>query len=245
MEEGLEPYIPKGPRKLVDHYRPKFQIRTGSHDEKAIETVWARNSYRRHRDGFQPKPGELWLDIGANVGAFGVMAHKFGAEVVSIEPEPSNATLCASNLEFNGIDNPEVLEVAVVPDVFVGDWVTLFTSKESHRRHSIARPRRDSVELKVPARTLASLVDEFRPDGIKMSIEGAEIQILQNLELPGFVHYLVAEWNFQTDNRLHTLAQGFERMAARYRKVEMSKKVNFTRPTFDFYPASIHLYGWD
>ena len=25
MEEGLELYIPKGPRKLVDHYRPNFR----------------------------------------------------------------------------------------------------------------------------------------------------------------------------------------------------------------------------
>ena len=143
MEEGLELYIPKGPRKLVDHYRPKFQIRTGSHDEKAIETVWPGTATAGTGTASSQNLGELWLDIGANVGAFGVMAHKFGAEVVSIEPEPSNATLCASNLEFNGIDNPEVLEVAVVPRCFcrrLGDAVHL-EGKPPTAQHRAASSR--------------------------------------------------------------------------------------------------------
>lgn len=246
MTQELELYIPRGPKKLVDKFGPKFQVRKGSSDVRAVEGVWSKNSYRVHRDGFQPKPGDVWLDIGANVGAFGAMAHFFGAEVVSVEAEASNVPLCAANLELNGVDQPIVIEQAVVPDEYVGDNVSLFVHPESTRRHSIARERKISHEVQVPARKISSLLDEYRPDGLKMSIEGAEIQILTGWdEIPKHLHYLVVEWNFEMDNRLHTLAQGFERLAARFRKVHMSKKLNFGKATYDFYPANVHLFGWD
>lgn len=245
MGEGVQLYTPRGPRKLVQQFRPQFQVRDDSTDIKAIEGVWSKDCYRMHRDGFQPKPGETWLDVGSNVGAFGALAHYFGAEVVSVEPEKDNAAMTATNLELNGIDNAQVIEAAVVPNEFRGERVNLHTLKNNQRRHSIAREGRDTQTVEVPAVKIDDIVAEIRPDGIKLSIEGAEIQLLQSWDPPPFVHYVVVEWNFKMDNRIHTLAKGFERLASRYRKVDMSKKVNFMKETYDLFPAHVHLYGWD
>ena len=245
MGEGVQLYTPRGPRKLVEKFRPQFQVREDSTDTKAIEGVWSKDCYRMHRDGFQPKPGEMWLDVGSNVGAFGALAHYFGAEVVAVEPEKDNAAMTATNLELNGNDNAQVLEAAVVPNEFRGEKVILHTLPDNQRRHSIAREGRDTVAVEVQAVKIDSIVDQIRPDGVKISIEGAEIQLLQSWEIPPFVHYVVVEWNFKMDNRLHTLARGFERLAARFRKVDMSKQINFTKPTYDLFPANVHLYGWD
>lgn len=245
MGEGLAIYVPKGPRKLVDAFLPEFLIRPHSTDVKAIEAVWSKQAYRRHRDGFQPEPGDVWLDIGSHVGAFGVMAHKFGAEVISVEAEESNVAMTATNLELNGVSNPQVIEAACVPDEFIGDKATLYVSPDSTRRHSIARQRNTSTQVEVPAVKISTLVDEYRPDGVKLSIEGAEIQMLHSWEIPECVRYVVVEWNFEMDDRLHTLASGFERLASRYRKVDMSKKVNISKPKYDLFPANVHLYGWE
>lgn len=244
-DQSLELYTPRGPRRLVDQFRPEFQVRAASTDIKAIEGVWSKDCYRMHREGFQPKPGEVWLDIGSNVGAFGVLAHHFGAKVVSVEADRDNANMTAANLEHNNIENAQVLEAAVVPNEFRGEKVILHTLPENQRRHSIAREGRDTVAVEVQAVKIDSIVDQIRPDGVKISIEGAEIQLLQSWEIPSFVHYVVVEWNFKMDNRIHTLARGFERLAARFRKVDMSKQINFTKPTYDLFPANVHLYGWD
>lgn len=242
---GLELYVPRGPKKLVDKFRPEFQVRAESTDIKAIEGVWSRDSYRLHRDGFQPKPGEVWLDVGSNVGAFGVLAHCFGAKVVAVEACGDNANMTAANLQHNGAEDAQVLEMAVVPNEYRGDRVILHTMPGNQRRHSIAREYRDSIPVEVQAVKIDDLVDEIRPEGVKISIEGAEIQLLQNWEPPPFVHYVAVEWNFKMDNKIHTLAKGFERLASRFRKVDMSKKVNFQKPTYDLFPANVHLYGWD
>ena len=92
--------------------------------------------------------------------------------------------MTATNLELNGIDNAQVIEAAVVPNEFRGERVNLHTLKNNQRRHSIAREGRDTQTVEVPAVKIDDIVAEIRPDGIKLSIEGAEIELLQSWEPP-------------------------------------------------------------
>lgn len=247
MDDSMQLYVPKGPKRLVDRFKPEFFIREETSDIKAVEEVWSKNAYRRTRDGFEPKPGEFWMDLGANVGAFSVMASKFGARVAAIEAEERNVPICAANMNRNGIENPEVVHAAVVPDSFQGETVTLYVNDTPMglRRHSVLKARKKSRPVHVQAMRISDICDRWRPDGMKINIEGVEIQLLKEWEIPASLHYVVLEWSFDVDNKIITLARAFERLSARYRNVHMSKKIDFTKATYDYYPPNVYLFGWD
>jgi FkbM family methyltransferase len=48
------------------------------------------------------RPGDLFLDIGANIGVYSVYAAECGAEVIAVEPVPHNAERVRENLAVNG-----------------------------------------------------------------------------------------------------------------------------------------------
>src|SRR5689334_3802567 len=56
-------------------------------------------------------PGDLFVDIGANIGYFSVLAARsVGAEgrVIAIEPAPPTVAKLRDNLDLNGLSNVEV-----------------------------------------------------------------------------------------------------------------------------------------
>jgi FkbM family methyltransferase len=238
-------HSPQGPKRLVDKYKPTLQVRPGTTDVKSIEQVWSRNVWRYHREGFTPAPCQTWLDIGSHVGAFGCLAHYLGASVIAIEPDPISAALTLSNFEHCGIQNPVVVEAAVVPNDWKQPRIDLHRMEQNTRRNSICRIKTGSTPLDVKALTIDDACRLYDPDGIKMSIEGAEHQLLQSWDIPQSVHFLAVEWNFGMCPRIYSLAKGFERIACRFRKVKMSKQINFGKETFDQFPDNVYLFGWD
>jgi FkbM family methyltransferase len=129
------------------------------------------------------KPGEVLYDIGANVGAYTLLAAvaKPGLRVVSFEPGPANfAALCA-NVELNAVGE----RVIAVP-LALGD-----------RPRSALLDRDGAVPGTAPRivdgtpsqdATIAVLVDRLddvvprfdlpSPDHLKLDVEGAELEVL-------------------------------------------------------------------
>lgn len=56
-----------------------MHYREGTSDLSAIDEVIGRRSYERKY--FQILPGETWVDLGGNIGAFTVLASHIGASV--------------------------------------------------------------------------------------------------------------------------------------------------------------------
>lgn len=91
--------------------------RRGGWDESvatAIREVWDDDTYQIR--GY-PMRGKRVIDIGANCGAFSVLAALLGAEsVVAYEPHPVSVELLRANVELNGVaDVVAVVEAAVDP----------------------------------------------------------------------------------------------------------------------------------
>jgi len=128
------------------------------------------------------KPGEVLYDVGANVGAYTLLAAVAipGARVVAFEPSPANfAALCA-NVELNGV----AASVTPVP-IALGDRTTSALLDEdalpgaSARLHD-AHTAASGVSVLVDR--LDDVVQRFGlppPDHVKLDVDGLELEVLE------------------------------------------------------------------
>jgi len=153
--------------------RVRFHPHDNQTDEKgavcgsaynARELKWIRRALR---------PGDVFLDIGANMGFFSLFAASRGAHVVAIEPNPVLQARLLANFGFNR------LPVTLIPEA-VG---------EAHRAVEIVRQNADLGSATVaPSETariaMSPLLDHVREAGLsgidilKIDIEGYEDRAL-------------------------------------------------------------------
>lgn len=212
-------------------------IREGTSDRKAIEEVWDRGTYERPRLGFRVEPGELWLDGGANIGAFSRLVTESGAACVSYEPEPLAATLLSRNAP-----RADLRRRCLTAN---GGDVTLHVQPKplQQRRHSLHFARRGSSSIVVPSDSFQSVIDSVRPDGVKLNVEGEEIAILLSRPRLGSVRKLVFEWSFDVDNRGETLLEVLGWLATHFGSVKTSLKV--APGKWRWYPPNVFVFAWN
>ena len=71
-------------------------------DAKVVDEVLVGHAYQNKTAGLVIESDDVWLDLGGNIGTFALFALATGAKVVSVEPEPENASLLRKNLAANG-----------------------------------------------------------------------------------------------------------------------------------------------
>lgn len=147
--------------------------------------------------------GKVLLDIGACAGAVSQLALKRGANrVISVEPHPVNVASLRANCP-----NAEIIECAVVSDSYVGDTIRFYEAKTGNLTiGSTVTPLRPGTRnnLEVPVVRFNYLLEKYRPDIIKMDVEGAEFDILTG-PLPEYVTEFAAEFHiFMQPDRLWT-----------------------------------------
>jgi FkbM family methyltransferase len=122
------------------------------------------------------RPGEVFVDCGANLGWYSVLAATLGAEVVAFEPEPGNLALLHTNIHVNGLgSNVEVHPVAVGRS---SGQVTLQLSDDNQGDHRIvAQP--DGTTLDVPMVRIDDVVADRVPAVVKLDTQGSEVSIIR------------------------------------------------------------------
>ncbi len=135
---------------------------------------------------FDPKPGEVVVDIGAHIGRYTLIAAKHRSRVISIEPDPSNFAMLKSNIRLNRFWNVVPLQMAVSdssgkrPFFLAGGGDTGTSSLEPDWFWTLDEGVRRKVE--VECETLDRLVarlDLERIDWLKIDVEGHEIPVLE------------------------------------------------------------------
>jgi FkbM family methyltransferase len=122
------------------------------------------------------RPNSVFLDIGANVGFYSLLASKLvgSGKVFAFEPAPRNVSYLRKHLALNRVTNVEVLAIAVSDRNGISSFETEETGFMCHLS--------SEGKITVPTATLDSLVEEGKvlpPDYVKMDIEGAELLALR------------------------------------------------------------------
>lgn len=191
------------------HYRANDDG-TISGDERIITEVIESACYRRKRDNFDVEKGETWLDLGANIGAFGVYCKLRGARAFCYEPEPECFKLLKKNV------GQWATQAAVVGQRVKS--VPFHTAPNSNARGTVHAVKGYGATT-VPAVYAGYLARTLGPvDGIKMDIEGSEFDILDNWLLPKSKK-LVLEYHTSRDSSVENLKRRLGIIKSRYKNV--------------------------
>jgi len=125
------------------------------------------------------REGDLFVDIGANIGAYTVLAVSVaGATALACEPLPANYALLLANLRLNKAENKvEALNVGVG-----GKEGTLrFTTSLGPKDHVVFTHETMQTEkaIELPVRTLDSIVGDRNPTAVKIDVEGFETEVIK------------------------------------------------------------------
>lgn len=137
-----------------------------------------------------PIEGRVVMDLGANIGAFNVYATmKNAASVISYEPDPENFR----QLFINAGDNSNLNQAAVVATN--QQTVDFYLTTGKARDGFSVIPFKGRTPITVRAVNFHQQLQLYKPQSVKMDVEGAEFMLLQE-PLPDFVTDIVVEIHF-------------------------------------------------
>ena len=121
------------------------------------------------------RPGDLFADVGANVGAYTVLASGVaGARTVSFEPSPSTFGYLALNVRLNDLG-----EKVTALNVALGSKEgTLRLTENLGTENYVCREGTGSDGVEVKGTTLDKVFADSTPALIKIDVEGFEMEVL-------------------------------------------------------------------
>ena len=121
------------------------------------------------------RDGDLFLDAGANVGSYTVLASGVcRARTLAIEADPDTARDLARNVAINGLQELVTIEVLALGPC---DGEVMFTTGLG-AMNQVVSERREGVRI-VPQKTLDHVVGDRQPALLKLDVEKYEDQVLQ------------------------------------------------------------------
>jgi FkbM family methyltransferase len=157
----------------------KVYYRPNSSDEAVLIEVIEKKSYRRvKRIDFDVEPGEVWLDLGANIGAFSLYCLIKGAKTtVAYEPDLDCFKILEKNLPDCKLHRSLVTCYKDKQfEMFVIDNGKMFSRNTIYDRYNT------SYKNTCPNTFISNIKRKFH--GCKMDIEGSEIPILLDNRIP-------------------------------------------------------------
>ena len=136
---------------------------------------------------FNPKSGDIVVDVGAHIGLYSLIAAKRvgpGGKVIAIEPDPENFKILRKNILLNRSKNIEALECAAYS---AREKLKLFLPELEQGRTIFNTVMQDRAKtsinfLEVEANTLDNILESkniTEVNWIKIDVEGAELEVLK------------------------------------------------------------------
>ena len=136
-----------------------------------------------HYIGSRVVPGDVFIDVGANVGYVSLLAsHLVGeaGKVVAIEASPTTFARLTDNLDLNGAHNVVALNLAATSEPCAVEIVPGEARNSGSNSIKAATP---GASVTVRGDALSSIIgrDKERVRFIKIDVEGSEAPILQDI----------------------------------------------------------------
>lgn len=120
-------------------------------------------------------PDWTFVDLGAHIGSFTLLAARRFKHVIAVEANPAAAEVLRKNVEWNELTNVEVHECAI----WEHDEGVAFMPQVNNTGMSWVASRKKKPEATVvPSKTLKQILGERRPEFWKIDIEGSEYRAL-------------------------------------------------------------------
>ena len=159
--------------------KAKFKLRVNTSDKLTLLEVWKTKTYIDQ--DFNIGKNDTVVDIGANIGAFSILAAKDASngKVFAYEPDKENHDLLLENKALNNLNNLFVSNSAIARKK---GYINLFISKLNDGAHSIySTDSKNSVKVKsITLRDIFAMNNLRKIDYLKIDAEGAEYDILLN-----------------------------------------------------------------
>lgn len=122
------------------------------------------------------RPGDLFLDVGANIGSYTILASKVcGANTIAIEPDPETAAFLLRNIRAN-----EIAEIVGVEQTAVGATSGSITfSSGRDTTNQVVHDHEAGAKQTVKLSKIDDLVGDRSPIFIKIDVEGYEPEALK------------------------------------------------------------------
>jgi len=224
----------------------EFETRPNTTDQKVIEEVIKRNSYERKKDNFFIKDAPVWLDLGGNIGTFTCKACDAGCKkVITFEPEEENFQLLKKNIEKNNFSDKVVpIQSGVVASDTIKELELYLCKGEYNKyRHTIFK-KRGRQAIKIPVQNFKKVLKKYKPNGIKIDIEGAEIEILESMkpeDWPSHVTHLVFEYTFDVDPSVPRFKRIIDNLKQHFSFVH-HKKMPEGLEEYKFWPPCVNVF---
>jgi FkbM family methyltransferase len=134
---------------------------------------------------FQPRKGEVFVDVGSHVGKYAIAASKIVGDegaVVAMEPDPSNFVVLKKNMKLNNLRNMVAFNLAAWDKQCKLQFLVGSTSANSN----VDRYSYGHGSIWVQGERMDNLLIKdlclHRVDWIKIDVEAAEYQVLLGLE---------------------------------------------------------------
>jgi len=122
------------------------------------------------------KDGDLFVDVGANIGAYSILALGRGANVIAIEPIPETYSRLRQNIALNGFnDKIETFNIGLGAQK--GDL--RFSVDMDTVNHVLEEKEIYSNSLSISVRRLDDILQDRKPLVIKIDVEGFENEVIE------------------------------------------------------------------
>lgn len=158
------------------------------------------------------RPGDLFVDVGANVGVYSLWAADLGAEVYSVEPSPEALEKLHDNVLLN--DFPISIMDCALSD---RPGKMLLSTGQGTVNHLLLDPDDDGDHVAVD--TLDNVLGEQRAAGVKIDVEGAERLVLEGARQALSEHrirLLQLEWNRRSQLHFDETREPVRRLLSEY-----------------------------
>jgi FkbM family methyltransferase len=187
--------------------KAEFEVRPGTHDPNIVQEIWDKHFYRA--EGYEIKPGDYVVDIGAHIGSFTVWALKQGASVMAFEPDKTNYWMLMNNVNTAKSGDEPMGEADLHNVAVKGVGGIFFIDRGAEGQPNtggykiVEEMTGESVEVVQSMDAYDVLTKRTKIDFLKLDCEGSEYDILASVAdtdiLEKCVDKIVMEWHFNKE----------------------------------------------